>query len=418
MRIAMMTNNYKPFVGGVPISIERLVNSLEKKGHEVFIFAPQYKQHENIGKEQNVIRYKSSKVEVGGFIIPNIIDKNIYKQFKQLNIDVIHTHHPILMGNTALHLGKKYNIPVIFTYHTRYEEYVCDFKFVEIMGNIRFHNLGIKIIDTLKYKAIPHYIKHFTDKCSVVVAPTDLIKENLLSNGVDTSIEVIPTGLTDKNFFIDDKKVSEINKKYRGNKKYLFCTVARLSQEKNIPFLINSIKGLKEKSGNCFSLIIIGDGVIKIKLQQMVNVMNLKENIIFLGDIPNEELSHYYKASDLFLFSSKSETQGMVLTEAMAQSTPVVAIKASGVVDVVKNGYNGFMCEDNINSFNERILDILDNNEIFQKLKCGAYLTSLSYNSSKIASRFELCYEKALKKEVYCQSNNKMNRFAARWKNV
>ena len=111
----MLTNNYKPFIGGVPISIERLANGLREQGHEVFIFAPSY---ENQVDEENVVRYKSLKENnkiTGKFAVPNIFDLNIERKFRELNIDIIHVHHPMLIGWTAIYLGKKYNIPVTFT---------------------------------------------------------------------------------------------------------------------------------------------------------------------------------------------------------------------------------------------------------------------------------------------------------------
>ena len=142
MRIAMLTNNYKPFVGGVPISIERLSKSLRSLGHEVYIFAPTY---DNQCDEEFVIRYKSLKGKIsGGVVLPNIFDIEIEKKFKALKFDVIHVHHPMLLGNIAQYLGRKYNIPVIYTYHTRYEEYLHFLKPFELLES-RGDKIGDKI---------------------------------------------------------------------------------------------------------------------------------------------------------------------------------------------------------------------------------------------------------------------------------
>ena len=116
MRIAMLTNNYKPFVGGVPISIERLADGLRMLGHVVYIFAPSY---ENEEEEEFVIRYKvRQKMTAGGTVVPKLFDLEIERKFRELNFDLIHVHHPMMMGYTALYLSRRYGIPLVFTYHT------------------------------------------------------------------------------------------------------------------------------------------------------------------------------------------------------------------------------------------------------------------------------------------------------------
>ena len=153
MRIALMTNNYKPIVAGVPISIERLARGLEELGHEVTIFAPTYKERRTMrqltgrraagkwrfeavhaqtgsergGEEENVFRYSTCLNRfVGGIVLPNPFDIRIEREFKEHCYDIIHVHHPMLIGRTAVHLSRKYQIPLVFTYHTRYEHYIKD----------------------------------------------------------------------------------------------------------------------------------------------------------------------------------------------------------------------------------------------------------------------------------------------------
>lgn len=122
MKIAMMTNNYKPFIGGVPVSIERLAEALRKEGHEVVIFAPMYPMQL---LEKDVVRYNSlSRKMAGEMVIPNMFDSIIETKFREGKFDVIHVHHPMLIGNTAVYLSRKYKVPLVFTYHTRYEQYL------------------------------------------------------------------------------------------------------------------------------------------------------------------------------------------------------------------------------------------------------------------------------------------------------
>ena len=123
MRIAMMTNNYKPFVGGVPISIERLADSLRDLGHTVYVFAPDYKSP--MDDDAYTFRFPTMKHKIAGAIpVPNLIYSYVKKTISTLHIDLIHVHHPWMIGNVATRIGKEFHIPVVFTYHTRYEQYL------------------------------------------------------------------------------------------------------------------------------------------------------------------------------------------------------------------------------------------------------------------------------------------------------
>lgn len=142
MNIAMLTNNYKPFVAGVPIAVERLADGLRAGGHTVYIFAPDYHVKDDVETEERkrameslensmdfnpgcTFRFPTTNVKMAGVMpLPLPIFSYLDSIFSELNIDVIHVHHPVLTGNAALHLGRKYNVPVVFTYHTRYEQYI------------------------------------------------------------------------------------------------------------------------------------------------------------------------------------------------------------------------------------------------------------------------------------------------------
>ncbi|MFR4998695.1 MAG: glycosyltransferase [Clostridium paraputrificum] len=393
MRIAMLTNNYKPFVGGVPISIERLSKSLRSLGHEVYIFAPTY---DNQCDEKFVIRYKSLKGKIsGGVVLPNIFDIEIEKKFKALKFDIIHVHHPMLLGNIAQYLGKKYNIPVVYTYHTRYEEYLHflkPFKLLESRGD----KVGEKILNYSKEKFVPNRIRNFVNRCDLVFAPTETMKEYLLQRGAESKVKVLPTGLEDEYFNENKEGSREVRNKYIRDNKYLFCTVSRLSKEKNLHFFIDGLLELKNKIGDCFNTMVIGDGPLKKELEERVQRLGLHNNITFIGKVDNKKIKEYYGACDLFLFSSKSETQGIVILEAMASKIPVVAVKASGVMDVVENGVNGYMTTGNEEDWANRIWDIIMNNNLRLKLKDGAFRTSKEYSDSKVAKLALHYYEEVI----------------------
>lgn len=378
MKIAMMTNNYKPFIGGVPISIERLSESLRGLGHQVVVFAPTYEEQL---EEENVFRYHSLlKGLYNGVSLPNSLDPKIERRFKEEAFDVIHVHHPMMIGKTALTLSKKYGIPLVFTYHTRYEQYM--------------HYMGISCLKGM----LPLYIREFTKNCDVVAAPTPLMKSHLEEIGVETDVMVLPTGLQADSFLPNQEKIEAIRTRLARGKQYLFCTVARLAKEKNLEFLIRSLSLRKESGMDDFSMVFIGEGPEETHLRQMAAKYGLEDHCIFEGKVDNKEIKNYCAAADLFLFASKSETQGIVLLEAMAAKTPVLAVRATGTADIVCNGKNGYMTEESETEFADRLCSLLQWKEL-QQLKGGAYETALSYRTEEIAKRALIIYAVATQKK-------------------
>lgn len=388
MRIAMLTNNYKPYVGGVPISIDRLANSLRRLGHEVYIFAPMY---EGVKEEDYVIRYKSFKKKLAGsFANPNIFDQTIYQVFARIKFDVIHVHHPFIIGNVAKHLAKKYRLPLILTYHTRYEKYLNSFITFNKFSSLTRH----KFDGWFEKKLLPFYIRRYTKWCDYVIAPSNSIREYLLDIGIKTLIETVPTGLVALNYNVDENLVSLIRQKHKQSG-YLFLTVSRLAREKNLFFLIDSLNLLKQDLD--FTLLIVGEGPIKNELEAYIKTVGLTKKVKLVGEVPNSKLSAYYKAADLFLFTSKTETQGIVFLESFAVGTPAVALYASGSKDIIVNGVNGYLAKDNIKDFSEKIkLLIKDDIKFYAQ---NAFKTGAFYTSDKLASIVANLYCKATLKE-------------------
>ena len=150
MKIAMMTNNYKPFIGGVPISVERLAKGLRALGHEVCIFAPEYEGEEE--PEEDVVRYRSHKRKLSnGMVFPSMFDPCIRQEFEMREFDLIHVHQPMVMGNVAKLYSKRYGIPLVFTWHTRYEEYL---HYLRPFANLNVETKGKREIYHMCQKAV------------------------------------------------------------------------------------------------------------------------------------------------------------------------------------------------------------------------------------------------------------------------
>ncbi len=393
LRVAMFTNNYLPFIGGVPLSIERLRRGLTALGHSVLVVAPRYKKQDP--EESGVVRAPSllSLGVRGEFRLPNIFLKRIRRAVRDFKPDVIHIHHPIWMGSLGLWLAHRLDIPSVYTYHTRLEHYA---HFVPLPGAL-FRNL------------ISHgLIKHFANRCSGVIVPTNSAEEYLRMIGVKTSIFVQPTGIDYDRFQeVDPTALEQLRRRYPLAGKQVLVSVSRLSSEKNIDFLLDAIARLKTQTSTPFHLLIIGEGHERQRLQQRIEQESLSDCITLVGAIAPEDMPIYYRLGDLFVFASKSETQGMVILEAMAAALPVVAIRSSGIDDVVREDENGYKTPDNLELWCQRVIMLLDDETHRKQLSERAQSFAHQYSTDAFARNVQEIYRWLL--AAHYQKNNQQD---------
>lgn len=396
MRIAMITNNYRPFVGGVPVSVERQAQELVRAGHEVTVFAPSYEGMDlkDEGAPERVVRYRSSAGKMkNGMVYPPLYPPEIFQTFEKEAFDCIHVHHPMFAGQWALYLGRKYDIPVIYTYHTKYEDYI---HYLPIFG--KRNSVLSETAEKAARHMIPKYMKWFANQCDLVFAPSKGIQAALTDAGVVSEVEVFPTGLAEDFFVRDVDKCKEIRKKYGKGKPYMLITVSRLEEEKNYGFLFRGIAELKHRIGDCFELLVVGDGSQASELRTRVNMLEIADVVTFTGNVKNEEVKHYLGAADAFVFASRSETQGIVLAEAMAAGCPVTAVRATGTEDIVKDGINGFLTEENEAEWAERTEEIL-RAQRHGEMRRAAFAYAQNYRASELAVREANLYQESISRK-------------------
>lgn len=379
MKIALMTNNYKPFVGGVPISVERLAGGLREEGHQVTVFAPTYEEQT---EEADIFRYGVlMKKFIGGIVLPNPFDKRIEQEFAAGAYDVIHVHHPMLIGRTAVYLSKKYHVPIVFTYHTRYEQYLT-------------YLTGIHGLEGF----VPAYLNTFLKHCDFIFTPTAGMEEYLKQccHVREDKMAVLPTGLEPFQYERDEKKIAAIRQKYHAENMPLFLSVSRMSPEKNVEFLLEALQKVREKCDKPFQMLFVGDGKEKELYESKCRNLNLENVVHFIGKVKNEEITPYFQAADAFLFASKTETQGIVILEAFAGGTPVYALKATGVSDLVQSGYNGYLTEENLDTYVEKITDLLCGRDNREQLSQNAYESALEYREEAVARKAACLYNRVI----------------------
>ncbi len=386
MNIAIFTNNYLPNPYGVSGSIESFRKQFEKNGHIVYIFAPNYKNYKD--ENPNVFRYPAIDIQYKikfPLAIPH--SSRINSVLKDLDLDIIHSQHPNLLGSVAKKWTRIKNIPLVFTWHTLYDQYTHFVPFVP-------QKLASQII-------IRQAVK-YANQANQIIIPTIGIKRIIQNWGVkNENIEAIPTGIEEE-FYQNPDRNKLRNKFDVKEDEILLLLVSRLTQEKNIEFLFNAIIKVLQNNRD-IKFLIAGDGNLNAKLKGTAKENHLEDRIIFEGIVNKEELKNYYAAGDIFVYASKSETQGMIVSEAMYSGLPIVAINATGICDLVQNNVNGFLTTDNESEFASGLEKLIKDSEIRKKF---------SEESKKIARENftdQICAEKMLK--VYEKIISKNNAF-------
>ena len=322
MNILMVTNTFLPHVGGVARSVTGFTAEFRKRGHRVVVVAPIFEGIPE--RETDVVRIPAVQNFNGSdFSVPVLATGKVFSALKTFPAQVVHAHHPFLLGDTALRFAATRDIPVVFTHHTMYEKYTH-----YVPG------------DSPRLKRfVLDLVTGYCNLCDSVIAPSRTVAEEIVSRGVKVPVNVIPTGV---NVEVFGKGDGGAFRKRVGipPDAFLVGHVGRLAPEKNLGFLTEAmVRFLLVNRGARFFL--AGEGPMRKVIEQRFADQGLADRFHSRGVMDFPELASAYRGMDVFAFSSLSETQGMVLTEAMAAGTPVVALDASGVREVVQDKENG-----------------------------------------------------------------------------
>ena len=388
MRIAFFTNNYLPNVYGVPMSIETFRQEFEKMGHEVFIFAPNFPGYTD--KNKHVFRYPSLDINIK-FRLPLGIpySRKADKILEGLELDIIHSHHPNLLGTAAMKWAKKKNVPLVFTWHTLYDQYT---NFVPF--------LPAKFSASWIIKKAAQY----ANKADTVVVPTGSVAPIIQGWGVKNNIVPIATGVMEEELMNPSR--NKIREQYGiKENEILLLLVSRLTAEKNIQFLFEAaLEILKKNAGAKFML--VGDGYLVPELKAKAKAEKLEDRIIFTGIMEREDIKNCYAAGDIFVYASKSETQGMIITEAMYVRLPIVAVKAPGIESLVENNANGILTPENKNEFIQAVEKLIVDENLRKKMATeSARIAKEKYTSKISAEKLLQVYAEAIGKKKEDRNN-------------
>lgn len=321
MNILMVTNTYKPILGGLEKSIEAFSEQYRRKGHRVVIVAPEFGR---AGREPDVIRIPAIQNFNGTDFsvllpVPGVLDAAM----GDFRPDLVHSHHPFLAGDTALRLAHKFNVPLVFTHHTLYEQNTH-----YVPGDS----------GALKQFVI-QLATGYANLADAVFAPSESVRELIRGRGVITNVHVVPTGLDVERFSEGDgRKV--LGKLGIGPRAFVVGHLGRLAPEKNLEFVAHAVSLFLAKNRDAHFLV-AGKGPSDRLLKKVFEAAGVGDRLHLTGPVEGQDLVDVYHAMDVFAVASQSETQGLVLTEAMAAGVPVVGVDAPGVRDVVQDKRNG-----------------------------------------------------------------------------
>ena len=399
MKIAFFTNCYKPLINGVVTSIATLKEAYKEKGHETYIFAPQVEDY--IDEEENIFRYKSvnltKKVKYPLAIPLSFSAKKVITEF---NPDIIHIHHPFLLSSIAMMYGKKLGVPKILTIHTQYEQYA--------------HYIA-PFPSKITQEAIKMIVSNFAAKTDCITTPSESMKGLLGEYGIINRIEVVPNAVKIELFRKkNDAKCFEIMKKYHLNEdEKIILFVGRIASEKSIDKIIKALAIIKKRGIEKVKLLIVGDGRKLDELKSLAATLGIKDEVIFTGAVNYQEIQNYYKVAYLFTIASTTETFGIVTVEALASGLPVLAVRAPGAVDILTDGIDGKLVDDDIEQIALALEEMIKKPELRDKLSVGAIKTSNKYSTDVISEKMLNLYHEIINnyKDNNMEKKNKLRDF-------
>ena len=359
LKIGMFMDSWYPDINGVILVMENLLKNM-KEYADVTLVVP------NMGKndiDDSKYPFKIIKVDSIGLPISDyrlgLVDLEYFKlkrKFKKIDFDIIHIHSPFALGRLGIRIAKEKNIPVIATMHTRWE-----FEFEKYLKSKKVTNIIMK-----------HLIKSY-NKCNSCIALNKSLIKVYDDYGYNGKYQIINNGTDLKIIDNVDESIKKVNKLYKLNKNdIVFLFVGRIIEVKNIFFILDVLKELKKRNFK-YKMIYVGDGPDYKELEKKVKEYNLEKEVILTGKILDRELLKeiYYRAN-LFLFPSLFDSSSLVQIEAASQETPSLFLEGAVTAATIENNINGFTALYNVNQFADRVEEIMNNKDLYNKVKKNA----------------------------------------------
>lgn len=377
LHIAHFTNTYLPLMSGVVRSVSTFRQAQVNLGHNVFIFAQDVPKYTDT--EPFVFRYPSFNIPVRNYPVTIPVSPFIDWVLPILKPDVIHAHHPAPMGTAASDKAEKLDVPLVFTHHTRYQDYT------QHMG------LPEELVNDVLTRLLADYMQ----KCHHIIAPSPSIKRLIEETyGINRQLTVIPTGIDLAPYQAADGTAVRRRQGW-GPDDIVLVSVGRLVEEKNFRLLLDAARQVMARHANV-RLALIGDGSERKELEKLARQWQIAERVEFVGRVAFEDMPAYLKAADFFCFASITETQGLVTLEAMAAGLPVAAVDATGTSDIVEHEVNGLLTANDAAALAAGIERMLTEPGLAARLREGAEHSARAYEFHTVTEQLLDVYRGAM----------------------
>ncbi len=358
LKIGMFMDSWYPDINGVILVMENLLKNMNKYAEVTLVVPKMESNYDDSIYSYKIIRVNSIPLPISDYKL-GLVDLEYIKLkriFKDIDFDIIHIHSPFALGRLGIRIAREKNIPVIATMHTRWE-----FEFEKYLKSKTAANLCVK-----------HLIKSY-NKCDSCIALNKSLIKVYRDYGYKGKYTIINNG-TDLEIVKNKKEaLSKVNNLFKLKEDdIVFLFVGRIISIKNIYFILDTLKELKERNFK-FKMIYVGDGPDYDELSEKVKQYKLDNDITLTGRILDRELlkSIYYRAN-LFLFPSLFDASSLVQIEAASQETPTIFIDGSVTSDTVENNINGFTAKEDVIDFADRIEEIISNKRLYTKVQKNA----------------------------------------------
>lgn len=405
MRIAMFSDCYYPRVNGVVVSVHSFVQELINRGHIVKVVTVEYPDDYEFNGKGDL---EAGLIDSPNFSLNRLSSKEIIfskedrlVRLKQWHIlkgildefqpDILHINSEWLVGYFGAIYAHHRKVPCVFTFHTLWEDYIQNYAPI----------LREKISKKIGRDIVKFYLK----TANHVLAPTPQTAQTVRKYGIDTPVELLPTGIPNSMFQKDEGEIEKVRKdlfsrfpQLKDRKILLFA--GRVAKEKNLPFLLPVLQRvnrlLEEASASepkrRAALLVAGDGNFMQDLKDLVEQQQLSQDVFYLGYMERNDLASLYHLADVFTFPSKTETQGLVTVEAMAAGLPVVAIGEMGTIDVMQGDNGGFMVPEDVEVFSQRVYQLLTDAALYKGKSQEGQSWSRRWSMSALTDRLEAAY--------------------------
>jgi len=386
MRVLFISDVYFPRVNGVSTSIATFREDLDAAGVETVLVAPEYagsgdapNAEASLDEAQGIVRVRASGVprdpedrRMHWHALVHTLSALMHRRF-----DLVHVHTPFLAHYAGVRFARAAGIPVVETYHTYFEDYLH--HYVPLLPRALGRSLARSVT------------RSQCASVNALIAPSAPMQAKLVDYGVRTPIRVIPTGLPAARFRRGDGARFR-QQQHLSADRPLLLYVGRVAHEKNIDFLLTSFVEVRRARPDAL-LVIAGEGPARTHLSERVRRLGLERDVVFVGYLDREQsLADCYAAAAVFVFASRTETQGLVLLEAMAQGCPVVSTSHLGTASILQPNCGARIAPEESAAFAAAAIGILDNPQRARMLSEQGRSYAQSWSSVRMAGQLREFY--------------------------